>query len=106
MLTRQPQRRGEGNHLLPRTAVIPPPPQALEDLLAAHHVRFLVLPSVKSLRPMWQGAFRFVPFTIKEQNVSRAGFSAAEGDERDGLAVSWAVGHPCMADGAVFAEAP
>jgi hypothetical protein len=46
-----------------------PPTQALEDLLNAQHVRCLVLPSIKALLPMWQGKFRFTPFTIEEQKV-------------------------------------
>jgi hypothetical protein len=44
-------------------------PQALEELLASHRVQRLVLPSIKALLPMWQGKFRFVPFTVQEQKV-------------------------------------
>lgn len=42
---------------------------ALEDLLASHRVRYLVLPSVKPLLPMWRGSFGFVPFTVGEQQA-------------------------------------
>lgn len=34
-----------------------------------HRVRHMVLPSIKKLLPMWQGKFRFVPFTIEEQKA-------------------------------------
>ena len=49
------------------------PQKALEGLLSSHHVRWLVIPSIKGLQPMWQGKFRFVPFTIEEQKVGAPG---------------------------------
>lgn len=53
--------------------------QALEDFLSSHHVRYLVLPSIKSLLPMWQGSFRFARFTMEEQTVGRRAGAAGLG---------------------------
>jgi hypothetical protein len=38
----------------------------VEDLLQRLKVRYLVLPSIRSLLPMWTGKFKFQPLTLAE----------------------------------------
>lgn len=40
--------------------------QGLETMLAGMRVRYLVVPSVKTLVPMWRSAFGFTPLSLSE----------------------------------------
>lgn len=41
--------------------------QGVEALLRQLHVRWLVLPSIKSVLAMWRYSFSFIPLTLEEQ---------------------------------------
>ncbi|KAF8068248.1 yippee-like protein [Scenedesmus sp. PABB004] len=70
-----------------RCAVPPPPPprgpQGVEDMLRALRVRWLVLPSIRAVLPMWRYNFSFMPLTLQEaaaleQHVVTPDFESAQ----------------------------
>lgn len=41
--------------------------QGVEGLLRQLSVRWLVLPSIRTVLPMWRYSFNFIPLTLEEQ---------------------------------------